>query len=266
MKYAFTSFSWPSADLTQLLDTAQNFGYQGIEPRLDAGHGHGIEVATNSAERRELRDRIASSDINLCCLGSSAKFADPETVDEQVAATVARIDLAADLDVPLLRVFGGLIPPSTTREEASARIIDALRSVADPARKRGVRVCLETHDDWSSPDDVAAIMNAVNDPAIGVLWDVMHPVRSGGATMQAAYDVLSGWIGHVHVHDGSARRDKLEFRPIGEGGFDHRIVVHLLRDSGYAGYLSGEWINWEPHDVHLPRELATLRHYDSDHA
>jgi len=33
----------------------------------------------------------------------------------------------------------------------------------------------------------------------------------------------------------------------------------LLHNHGYAGYLSGEWINWEPHEVHLPRELATLQ-------
>lgn len=264
MRYAFTSFSRPSATLTQLLDTARHFGYQGIEPRLDAEHGHGIEVATSPAERRELRDRVAASGINLCCLGSSAKFADPDTVEQQVAATVERIDLAADLDVPLLRVFGGVIPPSTTRKEASARIIEALRSIADHARTRGVRVCLETHDDWSNPTEVAAIMNAVNHPAIGVLWDVMHPVRRGGATMQASYAVLSGWIAHVHVHDGSTRADKLEFRPIGEGDLDHRLVLRLLRDSGYDGYLSGEWLNWEPHDVHLPRELATLRSYERD--
>lgn len=266
MKYAFTSFSWPFADLTQLLDAAKRYGYEGIEPRLDAGHGHGIEVGTDAAERHALRERIAATGIGLCCLSSSAKFADPATVDQHVAATGHRIDLAADLGVPLLRVFGGQIPSSTTRAEATARIVDALGSVADHAWDRGVRVCLETHDDWSDPRAVAAIMGAVDHPAIGVLWDVMHPVRTGGATMESAYDVLSPWLAHVHIHDGSARTDKLEFCRMGEGDLDHRVVIRLLRTGGYDGYLSGEWINWEPHDEHLPREVALLRGYEGEPA
>ena len=33
----------------------------------------------------------------------------------------------------------------------------------------------------------------------------------------------------------------------------------------YDGYISGEWINWEdPYEVHLPRELATLKRYESE--
>ena len=34
--------------------------------------------------------------------------------------------------------------------------------------------------------------------------------------------------------------------------------------SDYQGYLSGEWIGWEPYDVHLPRELATMKGYERE--
>ena len=30
------------------------------------------------------------------------------------------------------------------------------------------------------------------------------------------------------------------------------------------GYLSGEWIGWEPYAVHLPRELAAMRAYERE--
>jgi hypothetical protein len=42
--------------------------------------------------------------------------------------------------------------------------------------------------------------------------------------------------------------------------------VQLLRAAGYDGYLSGEWIDWEPCEVHLPRELATMRVYENEPA
>ena len=36
-------------------------------------------------------------------------------------------------------------------------------------------------------------------------------------------------------------------------------AVELLASAGFTGYLSGEWIDWEPYDVHLPRELAAMK-------
>jgi hypothetical protein len=39
-----------------------------------------------------------------------------------------------------------------------------------------------------------------------------------------------------------------------------------LTDDGYEGFLSGEWIRWEPYDQHLPREIETMRRYESETA
>jgi hypothetical protein len=38
--------------------------------------------------------------------------------------------------------------------------------------------------------------------------------------------------------------------------------VELLQAMPYTGYLSGEWINWEPYEMHLPRELAAMKAYE----
>ena len=54
--------------------------------------------------------------------------------------------------------------------------------------------------------------------------------------------------------------------PIGEGAIDHRRALELLTEFGYQGYISGEWIRWEPWEVHLPRELATLKTYEKEAA
>ena len=45
---------------------------------------------------------------------------------------------------------------------------------------------------------------------------------------------------------------------MGAGDYDNRRVVELLLGMRYDGYLSGEWIDWEPYAVHLPRELAAM--------
>ncbi|MEZ4615636.1 MAG: TIM barrel protein [Caldilineaceae bacterium] len=81
-----------------------------------------------------------------------------------------------------------------------------------------------------------AVMQQVDHPAIAVNWDIMHPIRAGGATM-GAYAALRPWIQHVHVHDGSTRLDTLEMLPVGTGDIDHRLAIELLYADHYTGYL-----------------------------
>ena len=104
-------------------------------------------------------------------------------------------------------------------------------------------------------------MKRVDHPAIAVNWDIMHPVHGAGVSMDHAFEALKPWIRHVHFHDGGTQEGKWGLVPIGEGDIDHRRAVQLLHSVGYDGFLSGEWIGWEPYETHLPRELATMKRY-----
>ncbi len=264
MKYAFMSFSCPELELSEMLALAARTGYDGIELRIGGGHKHGVELDSSAEQRRHAREQAASSGVELCCVSTSCKYADPSTVQQQVEDTLRSIDLAGNLGAPVVRVFGGRIPEGVTREQAIHGVAAALGAVADRATERGVTVCLETHDDWCDPDHVADVVRQVDSDAIAVNWDVLHPVRTAGKTMDQAFETLRLWIRHVHFHDGSMRDDKLEYKSLGEGDFDNRRAVQLLRAAGYDGYLSGEWINWEPYETHLPRELAVMKRYEQE--
>ena len=60
MKYAFMSFSCPARDLDGILELAARTGYDGIEPRISAGHGHGLEFDTPAPVRQAAREKGAS--------------------------------------------------------------------------------------------------------------------------------------------------------------------------------------------------------------
>ena len=263
MKYSFMSFSCPELALDALLETAKRFGYDGIEPRIQANHAHGIEFDASPEKRAQADSEAQKAGIALCCVATSCRYADPETTAQHTQDTLAAIDLAADIGSPCIRVFGGTLPEGTSREQGMDLVANALASVADHAGERGVRVCMETHDDWCDPNHVAEVMRRVNHPAIAVNWDIMHPIRRGGSTMDQAFEVLQPWIRHVHFHDGLMESEGGGLTPIGEGCVDHAAAVRLLRKDGYQGYLSGEWINWTPWEEHLPRELATMRTYEN---
>lgn len=259
MKYAFMSFSTPELDLSTTLAVAAELGFDGIEPRLDAKHKHGVEVDASAAERDAIRAESERSGIPLVCLATSLRYADPEARREMIKQTHERVDLAGDLNVPVIRVFGGKIPEATEREEAIDLVAECFQAVAEHAAERCVTVCMETHDDWCDPTHVAAVMERVDNPTIAVNWDIMHPVRMGFATIDASFEALRPWIRHLHIHDGTTNDKGLTLVPIGEGDIDHKRALERLTEIEYSGAISGEWIQWEPYDIHLPRELATLK-------
>jgi len=264
MNYAFMSFSCPELTLDEMLSTAKRFGYDGIEPRIVSGHKHGVEVEADAVARREIKQKAIDSGIALCCVATSCTYADPATKQEKIDETLRCIDLAGDVEAPCIRVFGGVIPDDVSREKAIDLVAEALQSVSKHASERGVIVCMETHDHWCDPAHVAKVMKRVNHTAIGVNWDIMHPVRVVGATIDQAYETLKPWIRHVHFHDGVTVGDNLELVPIGEGEIDHRRTVELLKAGGFQDFLSGEWIGWDQGwEIHLPRELATMKRYEA---
>ena len=256
------TFSTPELSLNEVLNLATKYGYDGIEPRVVARHKHGIETDLTAGERQAVRERVGKGTISLGCIATSCRYADPATNSENVATTRACIDLAADLGAPRIRVFGGQIGGGLDRDAAIALVADSLSAVALRAEERGIVVCMETHDDWCNPAHVAAVIKRVNHPNIAVNWDILHPVRTNNATIDESIETLRPWIKHVHVHDQNVPNGDLA--PIGTGFLDHKRAIELLHSIDYDGYISGEWIDWsDPYESHLPRELATMRGYES---
>ena len=262
--YAFMTFSTPELSWQQVLDVARKLGYAGVEPRTEAKHDHGIEPDSSAATRQAARQTAADAGIAIACIATSCKYADPVTTAAMADNTRRHVDLAADLGCPRLRIFGGALGEGLSRQDAIAHVADALRPLGEYAAARDVTLCLETHDAWTDPADVVALMQRVDHPAVAVNWDIMHPVRASGYTMADSYIALAPWIQHVHVHDGANVDGKLELRSIGHGIIDHTVALDCLQRHGYTGYISGEWINWQPWEEHLPRELALLRAIEAD--
>ena len=264
MKYSFVSFSCPDADLSALLAMASEFGYDGAEIRSGAGHRHGIELGLSPEAIADIRQRFAASGVFPICLSVSCHYSDSATLPSNLEETRSYLRLAEALGFPLLRVFCGVLPQGSDRSRVREQIAASLRELAPLAAESNVVLAVETHDDWSDPREMASVLSAVNHPAVGVVWDVMHTLRGGKTSMEEAYRILKPWLRHVHIHDGLLDPNRLVFRPIGQGEIDHRPVVRLLANDRYEGFLSGEWLDWEAPEVHLPRELSTMRQYERE--
>ena len=260
MKYSFMSFSTTNLTLEEMLQLAKKLGYAGVELRLDSKHAHGIETDASDEKIENAKKLSEKYGVEICCIATSCRFADSDSVKENIEKAKEAVELADKLGVKRLRVFGGAYP-NDTYEKAFDNVVSALTEVSDFIGDRDITLCFETHDSWTNPDNVMDVIKKVNRKNVRVNWDIMHPTLTSKKTVEEAFNALKGYIAHVHMHDGVRPEGKITYLPFGTGKVDNAAALKLLTDFGYDGYMSGEWINWDEPN-YLETEINKLREYE----
>jgi sugar phosphate isomerase/epimerase len=176
------------------------------------------------------------------------------------------LELASDWEAPLVRVFGGALPPDGPARRAQLGVAARVLEQAAPAAERlGVAIGVETHDAFSASSVVAELLALVDSAAVGAVWDSHHPHRAG----ERAADVWANLGRRVllaQVKDARrdpGREDGWQLVPLGEGEVPVRDMLALLSAGGYQGWVSVEWEKrWHPEiaepELALPQHLAVL--------
>jgi len=160
-----------------------------------------------------------------------------------------------------------LLSPGHERAEVFEKTAAGLRLAADLAADHGVRLAVETHRGQLafSAAETVEFVEAVNHPALGVLWDHYWVHVAGQEDAQEALELLAPHLVHVHAknirfhEDGSHETVLLD-----EGELDWCEIVAGLASVGYDGYISDEYEKfWKPDlpepEVGMKRNAEVLR-------
>src|SRR5665647_241021 len=111
MKISFSTLSCPKWSWTKVIDEASRMGYDGIEVRgiQDELYLPNLKPFMPENLDNTLKD-LKERDLKICCLGTSCIFHDDSRFDASLKEGIATIDLAKDMGVPFIRVFGDEIP------------------------------------------------------------------------------------------------------------------------------------------------------------
>ena len=265
MKFTLNTLGAPSWTLEDTARNARAYGYVGVDLRLIDGEV--ISLDSVRANRDRLRTLFQDAGLAIAVLATSVRLASPDQQQRRdTADEIAEwIDLAAELGIPVVRVFGGMRPEGFDLDAAIQVVADTLARIAPRAESAGVAVGVETHDDFSSAATVRRVLEPVASRAVGAVWDMLHTARMG----ETPSDVL-GLIGdrvlNVHLKDARRNGDAWELLPLGQGEIPVRDGLRLLKQRGYDDFISVEWEKkWHPElaepEVAFPQHLALLQTY-----
>lgn len=255
---AFSTLACPDWPLETALTRGREYGYLGVELRLVDGEL--IEASMPEDERRRAGASLSASGLAVVAVDSSLCVTEEEP--ELVAGQIVRfVELAAGWGAPLIRVFGGAGDLD--------RAVRALRLAAREVESSGVAIGLETHDAFSSAAAVARVLDALDTPAIGAVWDIVHTLRKGEPPAEVVAR-LGDRILDVHIKDarriapGTSWDEGFRYVLLGEGEVPVKACLEALQLAGYDRWVVAEWEKrWHPEiqdpDVALPQHATVMR-------
>ncbi len=246
MKLAFSTIGCPEWSWEDIVSAAADLGYDGVEVRGVKNELSAPRIPQFSAEKLPgTRAQLQRLNLAIPCLTSGCVLGDAAGHEAALAEARAYIDCASALGAQFIRVMAeSTAQPSATVDEAL--VADALSSLAPYAAAKSVQVLLETNGIYADSARLAALMHRVDAPGLGVLWDIHHPFRFFGEAPALTVERLGRWIRYVHVKDSLLEDGKLRYRMLGQGDLPVRACAAALRDIGYDGWYTLEWVRrWD---------------------
>ncbi len=254
IKLAFSTLGCPEWSFQDILSTAKDVGFDGIEIR-----GIGKELYAPAiqqfqpAEREKTKEKLRSLQLVFSCLTSACYLFDRQNEAELQKQGREYIDLAGSLSVPYIRVLGDRDPYPAPGGIEDEYVLSMLRELAGYAKEKQVTLLVETNGVYADSRRLLRLIESVQMPSVGVLWDIHHPYRYFGETPQQTYDILWQWIRYVHVKDSVRNSDgSVRYKMMGYGDVPNQAAIRLLLERGYDGFVSLEWVKRWYSDLEAP--------------
>ncbi len=241
MKLSFSTIGCPAYVWTDIYPMAKDLGFDGIEIRGVAGNEYA--PATRPfipRQRQRTRSQLDRLGLEISCFSTSCELYDEAHRLETLDQVMEYLELASEIGSPFVRVLlAREFEPRGFDDDDS--VIAALQQMADVASIYDVCVLVETGSDYADTARLACVLDAVDSPYVGALWDMQHPYRLFGEDPSTSIANLGGHLRYCQIKDSIVEDGHIRYKMMGEGDMPLVQMLDALRDSGYDGYVSFEW-------------------------
>ena len=243
MQISTTSWSFTACSLQEAWDIVCALGIKHMD--LGLLHAPALDRAAILDNPEKAAQVIRDFGIhvsNLYWLFGDTPHDRPVSMPEVHAANMTDfkqvLAFAKALDCPSLFLLPGVQRPHHSKKRLLDSSAAALRDMVALTEAQDMVLTIEPHVGGllDSPDVVLQFLNTV--PGLKLTLDYAHFVCMGYT--QTQIDVLAPHAAHVHMRQ--ARPGALQAK-WGEGTLDFGMMIETLRETGYDGFLSLEYVH-----------------------
>jgi len=239
--------------LDQAIQVTADLGFPAIELACAEPH-FGLATACHHAE--SVAERVGLVGLAVSALSLFNDFTHASRLEEEVGAATVFIRLAPQFKTRLVKLTPG--PPASADADAEhwRCLEEAMERLVPVAEEVGVRLAFETHMRQLT-DTLASskwMLQIAPSDVIGLTMDFSNLAFAGESLSQAISD-LHGRIYNTHLKNGYVdAHGGWHFEALDEGLTDYSLVLRMLRDASYDGYLTIECLGCDAKE--RPAETA----------
>ena len=229
MNLSFSTRGWPELSWEEMMETALEMGFTGIEvynlPKFDpmidrSGPFHKYQAAATVRTLREKKLRIPCFDTSY----------DLSAGMECLPYLITLMEVARNTQVPYV--------VACALQDKEEQVFDNLAVLLDKAEEMGITLLLKTSGIYADTARLRKVLDHFACDQLGALWDVHHTYRDFGESGDTTIKNLGAYVCHVHLRDSD---DDCNYQLIGEGTMPIDDVMRALSSVNYDGFLSLEW-------------------------
>ncbi|MBU6414525.1 MAG: sugar phosphate isomerase/epimerase [Planctomycetes bacterium] len=265
MKVSFSTISCPEATLSQIAAMGEQGGFAGVELRSFGVAGSTIASEPFLTDAAKLRRIMTNAGLSVTCIATGLAFdraIDPALgrtfLDTEQAVRGAKhaIELAAQIECPLVRVFGFELLPTESRKNGITRILEQFNKALDACDRMGVKLVLENGGSFCTAEQLCEFMDAADNVLLGAAYSVAVGQQAGD-DVQTAIRTLGKRLLTIKVRD---LADGVQVR-LGEGTVQNYQAIHAARSIGFAGPVVYELDRvWDPSGIERDQVQGWLNH------
>ncbi len=241
MKLAFSTIACPTWELPEIISTAKDFGFDGIEIRGIKNELYAPSIAAFSNE--EIAKTLATlegSNLAISCVSSGACLAKAEDKAASLKEGKQYINLARKLGAKYVRVMPTDKPYNEGGDLDVAR--DTYTFLCKYGESMGVTPLMETNGIFCNTKELKSFLDSIPSANKGALFDVNHPYRYNRESVAESVENLGDYIKYIHFKDSALVGGEVQYRMTGYGDYPIATLLELLKTRGYDGYLTLEWV------------------------
>ena len=263
MRICLFSQSLYALPLGEAIDATAAAGYSAIELACCKPH---FDLERETDPQEDVARWIREAGLDVAALSLVNNLTERERLEEEIARAERYIALAPQFGTRVVKMTPGSPGSADATDGHWRALAEAVERLAPIARRVGVQLAFETHIRQLTDTLAGSLRLLEMAPAdvVGLTVDFSN-LRFAGEDLAAAIPALAPRMFHAHVKNGTIGDDgSWRFGPLDEGLTDYGLVLPILRQIGYGGYLSVECLGPDAREDPVGtarRDLAILQRY-----
>ncbi|HJN59350.1 MAG: sugar phosphate isomerase/epimerase family protein [Dehalococcoidia bacterium] len=258
------SFNESSIDLDGIIQKASKMRMDGV----DIHYNH--FKTTDPKYLEKIRLDCLKLGLKICYIGLSNNFLlPPSEIPSQINMIKKWVDIAYEMKIPMVRVFGGWLGENQTDEQAWPHLVEVTKKAVDYASTKRIILGLHNHNHGCIPatgEQVVRLLKDIDSPYFSHILDTGQYRGSPGASMGTRGKIDSDYNFYESIEKSAplATHIRAKIYRIGSGKeawLDYDRIMKIFSRIQYNGWLSVvyEGQDEENEETAIPKSVDFLR-------